>query len=205
VEERGIGAAVVIMIIVAIAASVAICGYYLVTHGGEFKTYTNEKYSFKFDYPVNWDFREYTSQDAVRIIAIENALENRHRYQKIIQITVYDKTAYENYFGISLDNLTAYISSLENMIEKENYVLIGGRFFIQAISPGKPVEITIDNHSGVRFSATSTIENITIRFQVELVVKDNYFYEFVMVTSEESYSIYEPIFEHVIDSFSFLG
>ena len=195
---KGPNKKIVTIAVVMVAVSVAFAGYYLLTRRGvEFKTFRNESYSFKFDYPAGWYFREWAIQYDGEFVATENAIENTYPYHidwktigGVIGLTVYDKTVLEDQFGMSLDNLTGYISSLEN----------NGYFVLT----GKPTEIVIDDHSGVRFSATETVENIPIRFQAELVVKDNYFYNFVMGSSEENYSTYEPIFEHVIDSFSFL-
>jgi len=183
--------------IVTVAVSVACVGYYLLTRGGpkevEFKTYTNENYSFKFDYPANWDFIEPPGFGAP-MVAYFTARENTGG-EGFIALCVFDKTGAENQLGISLDNLTSFISSLENRFENnENFVL-----------RGKPTKIAIDNHYGVRYSvAAMKLTPVVIRFQLELVVKDNYFYYFEMMASEENYFTYEPIFEHVIDSFSFL-
>jgi hypothetical protein len=69
----------------------------------------------------------------------------------------------------------------------------------------KPTEISIDNHSGVRYQMTWITENMSLRGQGEAILKDNYFYEFTMGSLEENYSIYESTFEHVIDSLSIIG
>ncbi len=179
---------IAIMLIAVAVLGVACVGYYLVTREGEYETYINEDYSFKFDYPTDWIFQELGMTWVAYFGAVENTPENE--LGGIITLAVYDRAIFEDQFGVSLDNLADYVlSSLENI---ENFVWIS-----------KPNEIVIDNISAIRYSLALTRENITLQFQSELVVKDNYLYEFTVGTEEEKYSGYKPVFEHVIDSFSF--
>jgi hypothetical protein len=195
---------VITIVIILVAVGVALVGYYLLTKRGgptgiNYKTYTNESYSFKFDYPADWNFMSRglvgASMDSYFYAA---ASENTTEGGGIVMY-VYNRAVYENLFenrhGISLDNLTSYISSLENRFENnENFVLIG-----------KPTEIAIDNNHGVRYSLTALkLALIALRCQVEQVGKDNYFYDFETIASEKNYSTYEPMFQHVIDSFTLL-
>jgi hypothetical protein len=198
VEEKGASSTIVIAVVVAISA-VAIGGYVLLTRRGmEFKTFTNEHYSFKFDYPTGWHLMESVIPYDAQFLATENTPENTYPYTidwktigGVIRLVVFDKNIYENQFGVSLDNLTSYVSSLENRFKNENFVL-----------RGKPIEISISNHSGVRYQMIWTAENVFLQGLGELIVKDNFFYTFTMGSLEENYSVYEPIFEHVIDTFS---
>lgn len=181
-----------IVLIAVVALGVACAGYYLVTRGEhpeiEYETYINEDYSFKFDYPTDWIFQELSMTWVAYFGAVENTLENE--MGGIITLAVYNRFIFEDQLGVSLDNLTDYIlSSFENI---ENFKWIS-----------RPTEIAIDNASAIRYSMALTTENITLQFQAELVVKDNYLYEFTVGTEEEKYSDYKPVFEHVIDSFSF--
>jgi hypothetical protein len=82
---------------------------------------------------------------------------------------------------------------LENHYENENIVLIS-----------EPTEISVGKHAGFRLSAGSIIDNIATRAQVEVVVKDNNFYTLLVGSSEENYSNYKTVFEHVVNSFSLL-
>ncbi|KUO39612.1 MAG: hypothetical protein AVW06_03490 [Hadesarchaea archaeon DG-33-1] len=178
---------IAIMLIAVVVLGFACVDYYLVTREEEYETYINEDYSFKFDYPTDWIFEELGTQWVAYFGAVENTPEDE--LGGIITLAVYDRAIFENQFGVSLDNLADYVlSSLENI---ENFVWIS-----------KPTEIVIDNVSAIRYSVALTRENITLQFQSELVVKDNYLYEFTTGTEEEKYSDYRPVFEHVIDSFS---
>ena len=184
---------IAIMLIAVLVLGIACVGYCLVTREGEhpgieYETYINEDYSFKFDYPTDWIFEELGTLWVAYFGVVENTPENE--IGGIITLVAYDRAIFENQFGVSLDNLTDYVlSSFENI---ENFMWIS-----------KPTEIVIDNVSAIRYSVALTRENITLQFQAELVVKDNYLYEFTVGTEEEKYSDYKPIFERVIDSFSF--
>jgi hypothetical protein len=161
-----------------------------------YKTYTNENYSIKFDYPDNWNF---TSQDfglPPPLIAFFDAAGNTGLTGEIA-LYVFDKAGYENRFPGDLDNLTSYVAGLDNQFDNnENYVVR---------SP--PAVVAIDNHNGVGLMVTARQPtSFDVRFQLETVVKDNYFYAFEIVAPEENYSsVYKPIFERVIGSFSLLG
>jgi hypothetical protein len=200
VEDKAISSIVVITIIIVVAAAAVMSSYVLLTRRGiEFKTFTNEHYSFKFDYPVGWHFNEWVIPVDAQFAATENAMENTYPYhidwkKGVIELTVFDKNIYENYFGIPLDNLSSYLSILENHYANENIVLISG-----------PTEISVGKHAGFRLSAGSTIDNIATRAQVEVVVKDNNFYTLLVGSSEENYSNYKSVFEHVVNSFSLLN
>jgi len=203
-QERKTTPIVIIVAVVLIIAAVVVAsaGYYLMTRRGgpsgpvvTYKTYTNENYSFKFDYPENWDF---ISQDfglSPPLVAYFDASASTGLTGEIL-LYVFDKAGYENRFPGDLDNLTSYVASLENQFENnENFVVR---------SP--PTVVAIDNHNGVRLSATAVQPtSFDVRFQLETVVKDNYFYVFEIAAPEENYSsIYKPIFERVIGSFSLL-
>jgi len=190
-------AAVVLIIAVVV---VAFAGYYLKTRRGgtvvTYKTYTNENYSFKFDYPDNWDFSSRDVGLSPPYVAFFYAGSSIGLTGEI-QLFVFDKASYENLVPGDLDNLTSYVAGLENQFENnENYVLRSG-----------PTVVAIDNHNGVGVSVTAKRPtSFDVRFQLETVVKDNYFYAFEIVAPEENYSsIYKPIFERVIGSFSLLG
>jgi len=201
-QERKTTPIVIIVAVVLIIAAVVVAsaGYYLMTRRGgpvvTYKTYTNENYSIRFDYPENWDF---SSQDfglPPPFVAYFDAGSSTGLTGEIL-LYVFDKAGYENRYAVSLDNLTSYVASLENQFENnENFVVR---------SP--PTVVAIDNHNGVRLSATAVQStSFDVRFQLETVVKDNYFYAFEIVAPEENYSsIYRPIFERVIGSFSLLG
>jgi len=109
---------IVTIAVVMVAVSVTFAGYYLLTRGGpkevEFKIYTNENYSFKFDYPDNWNFSAYYLGLPQPVVAkfFANPAEDA-----IISLTIFDKNSYENHFGVSLDNLASYVSSQENRFE----------------------------------------------------------------------------------------
>lgn len=207
--ERGVSSILVIAIVIVIAVA-AIGGYYLVTRGGQggtkvvYKTYTNENYSFKFDYPENWGFNPEDFAlirppmvayfGAGPLVAYSGAGGITVTTREL-SLSVFDKAGYENRYAVSLDNLTSYLASLENQFENnnENFVVRSG-----------PTVVAIDNHNGVRLSAVQST-SIAVRIQFETVVKDNYFYAFEIVAPEENYSIDKPMFEHLIDSFSLLA
>jgi len=182
-----------------VAVGVALVGYYLLTKRRgptvvNYKTYTDEKYSFKFDYPENWDFG---TRGAVNtsMASYFTAYANENITECVVY--VYDRNVYENFFenrfAISLDNIAGLISRLENF-NNENFVLIG-----------KPTEIVINHYHGVRYSfITSKLAPFAVRCQAEQIANDNYFYDFETVVPDENYSTYEPILEHVIDSFTLL-
>jgi hypothetical protein len=186
---------VIPIVIVIVAVSVAFVGYYLLTKQGVptvviYKTYTNENYSIKFDYPANWYYQEFSLSGTASFGAFDNT-----RSEGAIVLEVYDNHVAENLFGVPLDNVINYILSLENRWyeNNENYKVIK-----------KPTKIAIGNLYGVSWSATRTSGNIVLRFQTEVFVKDNYLYEFVVGCLTQDYSNYERIFENAIDSFSFL-
>jgi hypothetical protein len=186
--RKGERRVVIPIAIVLVAVGVALVGYYLLTkQGGEFKTYTNEKYSYKFDYPANWGtdnfgWEMFTAFDYHLASGPDLGMAR-------ITLDVDDNAEWQ--YGISLeDNLTGYISSIENDF---------GNLLIS-----KPIEVAIDNHHGVRWSYRFSFDSLNLRSQVETVVKDGYLFWFEMGTREENYSTYEPIFQHVIDSFTFL-
>jgi hypothetical protein len=200
-ERKPIPIVIIAAVVLIIAAVVvASAGYYLMNRRGgsavTYKTYTNENYSIKFDYPDNWDF---SSQDvglSPPYVAFFDAGSSTGLTGEI-QLFVFDKASYENLVPGNLDNLTSYVAGLENQFENnENYVLRSG-----------PTVVAIDNHNGVRLSATALQStSFDVRFELETVVKDNYFYVFEIVAPEENYSsTYRPIFERVIGSFSLLG
>ncbi|MEA1904560.1 MAG: PsbP-related protein [Candidatus Hadarchaeota archaeon] len=168
---------------ISIAAAVliiAIVGYYLLTSKVEYETYANENYSFKFDYPADWVFSEY----GYVFGAMENTPENVSGGYVMLLVLPLEADS-------TLDNVRdALTSHAEN---DENFTIIGG-----------PADIIIDNIPAFRFSAATSAENITTRTVGVYSVRDNFLYSFSGRVREENYSDYEPIFEHVIDSFSFL-
>jgi hypothetical protein len=201
-EKRTIpGVVILAFILIITAVAVASAGYYMMNRRGgpaavQYKTYTNENYSIKFDYPENWDFSSQDSGLPAPYIAYFDAGSSTGLTGEI-QLYVFDKAGYENLVPGDLDNLTSYVARLENQFENdENLVVRSG-----------PTVIAIDSHNGVRVMATAlqpTFDNV--RFELETVVKDNYFYAFEIVAPEENYSsVYVPIFERVIGSFSLLG
>jgi hypothetical protein len=200
-ERKPIPIVIIAAVVLIIAAVVVVsAGYYLMNRRGgpaavQYKTYTNENYSFKFDYPENWDF---TSQDfglSPPYVAYFDAGSSTGLTGEV-QLFIFDKAGYENLVPGDLDNLTSYVAGLENQFENnENYVLRSG-----------PTVVAIDNHNGVRLMATALQSTENVRFELETVVKDNYFYAFEMAAPEENYSsVYMPIFERVIGSFSLLA
>jgi hypothetical protein len=205
-ERKAIPAVIIVaVVLIIVAAAVASAGYYLMNRRGgpaavAYKTYTNENYSIKFDYPENWAF---TSLDLAELqmyglsppmVAYFDAGSNTGLTGEV-QLRVFDKVGYENLVPGDLDNLTSYVASLENQLENnENLVLRSG-----------PTVVTVDSHNGVRVMATA-LQTDNVRFELETVVKDNYFYAFEIAAPEENYSsVYTPIFDRVIGSFSLLG
>jgi hypothetical protein len=176
---------IVLIAAVIVAVSGAFVGFYVLTGQGElpavnYTTYTNENYGFKFDYPANWNFKEFEGW-------VFSTWENNGSGNIGLSI---------EFLGVPIDN--SYISWLmsmsENMLENnENLTIIN-----------KPTKIAIDNHYGWTFLA---IDNMQLRnqlvFQEYYIAKDDSLYHFEM-TCEKNYLTYEPIFQHVIDSFSFL-
>jgi hypothetical protein len=161
-----------------------------------YKTYKNENYSIKFDYPDNWYFNSQDFGLPPPLVAFFDA-SGSTRLTGEVALYVFDKAGYENRFPWDLDNLTSYVAGLENQFENnENFVVRSG-----------PTVVAIGNHNGVRLSVTAKQPtSFDVRFQLETVVKDNYFYAFEIAAPEENYSsIYKPIFERVIGSFSLLA
>ncbi len=172
-----ISIAVVVLII-------AIVGYYFLTNEEvsevEYETYVNENYSFKFDYPADWVFSEF----GYVFGAMENTPENvSGGYVMLLAVPLEADSTLDNTYN-------ALMSHAEN---DENFTIISG-----------PTDITIDNTPAFRFLATTSGENIPTQTEGVFSVRDNYLYSFIMGTEEEKYSDYKQIFEHVIDSFSFL-
>jgi hypothetical protein len=200
-ERKAIPVVIIAAVVLIVAAAVvASAGYYLMNRRGgpaavQYKTYTNENYSIKFDYPDNWDF---SSQDIglpPPYVAYFDASSSTGLTGGV-QLYVFDKAGYENLVPGDLDNLTSYVAGLDNQFENnENLKLWSG-----------PTVVAIDSHNGVRLMATSLSTSDNVRFELETVVKDNYFYAFEIAAPEENYSsTYIPIFERVIGSFSLLG
>jgi hypothetical protein len=190
--RKGYGRIVIPLAIALVVVGIALIGFYLLTEyggpqGGEFKTHTNEKYSYKFDYPAGWGTDNYGLEI---FLAFDYNQENGPDLRMAqIKLEVDDNAEWQ--FGISLeDNLSGYISGIEN--EYENALI------------GKPTEVIIDNHIGIKWSYRYSLYSLNFRNQVEVVVKENYMYWLEMGTLEENYPYYEPIFQHVIDSFTFL-
>jgi hypothetical protein len=196
--RKGERRVVIPIAVVLVVVGVVLVGYYFITKRestvAEYKTYINEKYSYKLDYPSNW----YTSKEITGERTIPNPLlDSFTAYNSsdvsrladvIIFLQVYDKTLAENQYGISLDNLTKYILSLENMLGNELIY--------------KPIGFTIDNYYGVTFSYQQ--EGNIARYQEEQVVRDNYLYWLTMLVAPgKNYPTYEQIFQHVIASFTF--
>lgn len=175
-----------------VAVGIACVGYYLLTSEGEpseieFKTYINENYSFKFDYPVDWILEEWSlpwvGSPISQFLVRENVSENERG--GFINLIVKET-------DISLEDL------LENFIiwvEGENFTVISG-----------PSNIAIDGVLAVKYLIKSIpIGNTRIQIKLMYIFakKDNYLYTFQLLAKEEKYHDYEPIFEHMIDSFSF--
>jgi hypothetical protein len=201
-ERKPIPIVIIVSVVLIVAAvAVASAGYYLMTRRGgpaavQYKTYTNENYSIRFDYPENWDFFSQDIGLSPPYIAYFDAGSSTGLTGEI-QLFVFDKAGYENQFPGDLDNLASYVAGLENQFENNENLVVR--------SP--PTVVAIDNHNGVRLSATAVNStSFDVRFELETVVKDNYFYAFEIAAPEENYSsIYKPIFERVIGSFSLLG
>jgi hypothetical protein len=202
-ERRTIPVVIIAAVVLIVAAAiVASAGYYLMNRRGgasgpavTYQTYTNENYSIKFDYPDNWDFFSQDIGLSPPYIAYFDAGSSTGLTGEV-QLFIFDKAGYENLVPGDLDNLTSYVAGLENQFENnENYVLRSG-----------PTVVAIDSHNGVRLSATALQPaSDNFRFELETVVKDNYFYAFEIAAPEENYSsVYKPIFERVIGSFSLL-
>ena len=189
--DRGISSIVVIAIAV-VALSIAFIGYYFVTteeREVEYKTYINENYSFKFDYPTDWIFEEWSlpwvDSPISQFLVRENVPE------KEMGGVIYLRVV-ESDIPLPLENF------LENFISwsvgGENFTVVSG-----------PTIIVIDSVLTVKYLVKSTsIENTRIQIELISTQKDNYLYTFQLLAKEEKYHDYEPIFEHVIDSFSFL-
>jgi hypothetical protein len=203
-SDDEIGKVIPIAIIILVAVGVAFLGYNLLAgRGGPsggpkdenkevgFKTYTNENYSFKFDYPDNWNFRELRQWSAQgfnapfvsekildAFVVSENIMENNWWR---IGLIVYSKTMIENQYGEnSLDNLVSWLS----------------RWGITTY-----IEYTKDNCPAVNYAGVTP----STQFRGTLAVKDNHLYQLTVETPEENYSISEPIFQHVIHSFYILA
>ena len=172
---------IALIAIAVVALIVAFVGYFLTSEEREveYKTYINENYSFKFDYPVEWIFEGWSlsrmDSDISNFLVTEN---------------VSDKIG----GAISLEVMETDVF-LENFLE--NFILWSGEF---TLTTG-PTEIVIDGVHAVKYLLKSTS-----RIQLEFISakKDGYLYIFQFLAHEEKYDDYEPIFEHVIDSFSFL-
>lgn len=192
--------------IIIVLLGVACVGYYFLTGEEElptieYETYVNENYSFKFDYPVDWIFREMRLPWASSFIVIEKTPENEEPIWLTegghIELTIWGKAFLENIwenFGVFPENtfssLMSHIKNIENLV-------------------GDPTITTIDNILAIRYSAIITlpkgivIRSDTLRYESLIALKDNYLYSLVATCKGEEYSDYELIFEHVIDSFSF--
>jgi hypothetical protein len=201
-SHDGIGKVIPVVIIVIVAVGFAFLGYYFWRGGSSggpkdenkevgFKTYTNENYSFKFDYPDNWDFRElrqwsaqgfnapFVSENILdAFVGSENIMENNWWR---IGLIVYSKTMIENQYGEnSLDNLVSWLS----------------RWGITTY-----IEYTKDNYPAVNYAGVTP----STQFRGTLAVKDNNLYQLTVETPEENYSISEPIFQHLIHGFYILA
>jgi predicted transcriptional regulator len=159
---------------------IAIVGYYSLTSEEEYETYVNENYSFKFDYPADWVFWGY----GYVFGAMENTSDDMGGGYVMLLVLPLEADS-------TLDNVRdALVSHAEN---DENFTIISG-----------PTDIAIDSTPAFRFSATTSTEDITIQTVGVYSIRDNFLYSFSGGVREENYSDYEQIFEHVIDSFSFL-
>jgi hypothetical protein len=177
---------------------VACAGYYLLTSEErppeevEYETYINENYSFEFDYPANWIFREQKNPwfGISYFDAVENVPENE--IGGAFSLAVMEPGSWENEIGPSLDNVRSEITSqIEN---NENYIMLSG-----------PTDTVIGNTIAFKCSVSifDPTENTTIQVGLTYAAKDNYLYNLSTFSKKEDYSDYEPIFEHVIGSFSF--
>lgn len=200
-HKRKATPAVVIIAVFVLIVAAAVVALAVMRRGSSsgpvvtYKTYTNENYSIRFDYPENWGF---SSQDVglpPPYVAFFDAGSSTGLPGEI-QLYVFDKAGYENLVPGDLDNLTAYVAGLENQFENNENIVVR--------SP--PTVVAIDSHNGVRLLFTAMQPTDNVRVQLETVVKDNYFYAFEIAAPEENYSsVYKPIFERVIGSFSLLG
>ena len=178
--------------IAVVALSVAFMGYYFVTteeREVEYKTYINENYPFKFDYPVDWIFEEWSlpwvGSPISQFMARENVPEKETG--GVIYLSVVET-------DIPLENFL--YNSTSWSIGGENFTVVSG-----------PSNIVIDGVLAVKYLIKSIpIENTLIPIELMYIIakKNNYLYRFQLLAKEEKFHDYEPIFEHVIDSFSFL-
>lgn len=213
-EEKGVSSTVVIAIAV-VALSVAFVSYYILTSEDrevKYETYLNEVFFFKFDYPAGWIFWEegwVLWPQEQSFIATENIPENEEGGH--IKLTIHDKANFEEDVefileGLGLEPSENLFGNLTILIENTENNLISG-----------PTITTIDNAPAIRYSAIKTVARkredntgrfveyeITVRSEWLYFLKDNYLYSFNTFCKKEKYSGYESIFEHVINSFSFL-
>lgn len=169
----------------------------------EYKTYVNENYGFMFDFPANWSFSSSKNTEISRaennsaiignpsgnnfpfagvFVAKENVSENER--VRVVQLTV---------------RKTHSSFSLENFLESEG-IQIGG----ESWETSGPVNIVIDGGNAFKYVLRGPPLAMSTRTRIEVIFakKDNYLYWFNLIGKETSY--YKSVFEHVINSFSFL-
>ncbi|MEA1904591.1 MAG: PsbP-related protein, partial [Candidatus Hadarchaeota archaeon] len=120
---------IAIISVAVVVLGVACTGYYLLTSEEtppeevEYETYTNENFSFKFDYPSDWIFREQELPWGMSYFdARENIPENE--IGGAFSLTMMEPGSWENEIGPSLDNIRSKITSqIEN---NENYIMLSG-------------------------------------------------------------------------------
>jgi hypothetical protein len=168
---------IVIISIAAIALIVAFVTFYFLTgdeEGVKYETYVNENYHFKFDYPAEWDIE--VLEDNV-VIDFDPAYENA--------IVPSPLSPAKLIVIVRWDRICLSVSENVNLVD------------VQA-------NISIDNVPAEKhvLEKYSEREDSIIRAGTLVAVKDNYAYKFEVIIAEKEYP--ESIFEHVIDSFSFL-
>ena len=170
---------IALIAIAAVALSVAFVGYYFLTRV-EYKTYVNENYSFKFDYPADWGLHEEKK---------DMTLEGRHWVLDVSALS--PRPPLEEHIPYYGGSLTVSVIETDESLDNIRGTL------------ENTTDILIDGIPAFRQSAEGQIgPDIHLKIDAIVAIKDNFLYSFWMGAQIEKYSDYEQIFKHMLDSFS---
>ncbi len=176
-KDRRMRRKIAIISIAAIALIIAFVGFYFLTgdeRGVKYKTYVNENYHFKFDYPAKWDIG--VLEDNVSIDfdpAYENAIvPSPLSPAKLIVIVRWDR-------------ICLSVSENINLVDVQTNISIDN--------------VPAEKHVLEKYSKWA---DSLIRAGTLVAVRDNHAYKFEVIIAEKEYP--ELIFEHVVDSFSWI-
>jgi hypothetical protein len=150
-------------------------------NSSSFLTYENPEYGIRLNYPINWEIKEY--------LDLNSTLSSNNKQFIFLNRTYFPEFTTINHINQLMDRISLYDFTITDYKSESNNTKIGNNSYKTIIS-----NITVVNEVSHKFF------NVIIYS----IIKDDWIYDIVYMTTPHQYSQHLPLFEKLFSSIKFI-